>query len=292
MAITGLGLDIQYSGGTTETPTSSDTVNPASTPTPAPAPTSSGTEIMSSGSGPVPAANTYVPVAQSMGPLGPQLINPDGPITTYGLEKEGAIAPPVTASVSSTSTMSPTVKYGLIAAAAATGLLALYMLIGSRKKRVPALQHNPHSYSSRSRFVHREIEPSSHFKPESIRTIKRHGVEFLIGRPKERYMGHTGSHGGATRAIAELRPVENPYISKRAKYGSHLYLKLKQSLKEKTKAGWARDIGAGFIAEDIDGVSLRGNSVHIITPTFTQNIPIKELNLRETEELIKAIKKA
>ena len=65
---------------------------------------------------------------------------------------------------------------------------------------------NPYHYSSRSRFTHHEIEPSSHFKPESIRTIKRHGVEFIIGRPKERYMGHTGYHGGATRAIAELVP--------------------------------------------------------------------------------------
>ena len=65
---------------------------------------------------------------------------------------------------------------------------------------------NPYHYSSHSRFTHHEIEPSSHFKPESIRTIKRHGVEFIVGRPKSRYMGHTGKHGGATRAIAELRP--------------------------------------------------------------------------------------
>ena len=64
---------------------------------------------------------------------------------------------------------------------------------------------NQNPYST-EHYKHIDIEPSSHFRPDTIRTVKRGSYRFIVGKPKSRYMGHTGYHGGATRAIAELKP--------------------------------------------------------------------------------------
>ena len=68
---------------------------------------------------------------------------------------------------------------------------------------------------------------------------------------------------------------------------------LRMSAKIKIKSGWSRDIGAGFIAVDIQNMQLLdkvNTPSYQIRFTFTwgnQDIPIADLNLRETEEAIK-----
>jgi len=68
---------------------------------------------------------------------------------------------------------------------------------------------------------------------------------------------------------------------------------------EKIKHNWSRDIGAGFIKEDIEDVMLRSDGSIAIMFTWNkpspkafalgnyQNFKVSELNLRETEEAIK-----
>lgn len=65
----------------------------------------------------------------------------------------------------------------------------------------------------------------------------------------------------------------------------------KNSLAIKKEAGWARDVGAGFVREDIENATLfYGNhGEHLVVFQFTwgkQTVPMEELNLRETEELL------
>ncbi len=72
-----------------------------------------------------------------------------------------------------------------------------------RKHEKHIVYQNPYSTEN---YQHIDIEPSSHFRPDTIRTVKRGSYRFVVGKPKSRYMRHTGYHGGATRAIAELKP--------------------------------------------------------------------------------------
>jgi len=72
---------------------------------------------------------------------------------------------------------------------------------------------------------------------------------------------------------------------------------LNSSRKVKIKKGWSEEVGAGFIAEDIKHVEIAGKNKYnniIIKISFNfghiQDFEAKDLNLRETEELIKFIK--
>jgi hypothetical protein len=69
--------------------------------------------------------------------------------------------------------------------------------------------------------------------------------------------------------------------------------KLKMAKTGKEKHGWSRESGSGFIAEDIDQVKLRGNDLNfdLWGNTHNQTIPVKELNLSETEEAIRWVEK-
>lgn len=62
-------------------------------------------------------------------------------------------------------------------------------------------------------------------------------------------------------------------------------LRMSRALKE--KAGWSRNIGAGFIAEDITKMRMDNKDIHFTFGYGEQTIIIKDLNLRETEEAIK-----
>jgi len=72
---------------------------------------------------------------------------------------------------------------------------------------------------------------------------------------------------------------------------SALLKKVNSSLTKKRNAGWGKDVGAGFIKEDILEVGLLANGkIKVKTETFTLNQPINEFNLRETEEVRKFLK--
>jgi hypothetical protein len=67
---------------------------------------------------------------------------------------------------------------------------------------------------------------------------------------------------------------------------------LKMSRTAKIKAGWSREIGAGFINDDIEAVAIKeGKFQTIFIIKFSwgsqSELSVNELNLRETEELIK-----
>lgn len=62
---------------------------------------------------------------------------------------------------------------------------------------------------------------------------------------------------------------------------------LRNSKTLKEKAGWSREIGAGFIVEDIKDMRKEGKAIHFVFEWGNQTIQIPELNLRETEEAIK-----
>ena len=88
------------------------------------------------------------------------------------------------------------------------GLAGLGYVVIKHYSTIRGLIHrNPYSTEH---YKHIDIEPVSHLKPDTIRTIKRGQYRFIIGKPKRQFMGHTGYHGGATRVIAELVPISNP----------------------------------------------------------------------------------
>lgn len=68
---------------------------------------------------------------------------------------------------------------------------------------------------------------------------------------------------------------------------------LHMSLISKRKAGWSREVGAGFVAEDLDHVHVNWQSkttIHIhLKFGDCIEIALKDLNLREVEELIKFV---
>lgn len=69
---------------------------------------------------------------------------------------------------------------------------------------------------------------------------------------------------------------------------SYILHQLRMSKNNKEKANWSREIGAGFIKEDITGIEpLEDKSLRFTFSWGSQNIPVSELNLRETEEAIK-----
>lgn len=66
--------------------------------------------------------------------------------------------------------------------------------------------------------------------------------------------------------------------------------RLKKSMAVKKKYGYNRDVSAGFVAEDLQAIyqDISGQII-IVTEAFRQPMPIKELNLRETEEAMKFV---
>jgi hypothetical protein len=75
---------------------------------------------------------------------------------------------------------------------------------------------------------------------------------------------------------------------------------LRNSRTLKVKAGWSREGGAGFIMEDIRGVRLNPDkTITILTGAenetertwLHQTVSVGQLNLRETEEVIKYLEK-
>ncbi len=68
---------------------------------------------------------------------------------------------------------------------------------------------------------------------------------------------------------------------------THMLKALRMSRALKEKAGWSREIGAGFIAEDITDMKIVDKDIHFTFSWGEQTIAIKDLNLRETEEAIK-----
>ena len=62
------------------------------------------------------------------------------------------------------------------------------------------------------------------------------------------------------------------------------------SRNNKIKSGWSRESGSGFVMEDIIDVISIGKKIEFIFGWGKQTLEIKELNLRETEELIKFCK--
>lgn len=70
---------------------------------------------------------------------------------------------------------------------------------------------------------------------------------------------------------------------------SKIQRKLSASKKAKEKNNWSRESGAGFIAEDIKGLALHEKKILFSFSWGSQLIPVKELNLRETEEALKYV---
>jgi len=70
---------------------------------------------------------------------------------------------------------------------------------------------------------------------------------------------------------------------------SQLLKKLKASLAIKKRKGWSSEIGAGFVAADINDCWLNsdGTITLILFGDTAHIVKVKQLNLRETEELIK-----
>lgn len=70
---------------------------------------------------------------------------------------------------------------------------------------------------------------------------------------------------------------------------SKLLRKLRNSRTLKEKYGWSRDIGTGFIKDDINSVTLNPDGTFTIAFGFnhTQTFTTTDLNLRETEELVR-----
>lgn len=74
---------------------------------------------------------------------------------------------------------------------------------------------------------------------------------------------------------------------------------LRMSKTIKVKNGWSRNVGAGFICEDIEDLnltykvrdSLHKNLIIVKTPAMTMKVYPDELNLRETEEAVKWLEK-
>ena len=63
---------------------------------------------------------------------------------------------------------------------------------------------------------------------------------------------------------------------------------LRNSKTLKIKNGWSRNVGAGFVDADLtDATLLTENRILIEFPGWNQKVKTGDLNLRETEELIK-----
>jgi len=63
---------------------------------------------------------------------------------------------------------------------------------------------------------------------------------------------------------------------------------LRNSKTKKEKNGWSREVGAGFVKDDLDSIELGpDNTITIRTEAFAQTGKTGDFNLRETEEMIK-----
>ena len=81
---------------------------------------------------------------------------------------------------------------------------------------------------------------------------------------------------------------------------TYMLQQLRNSRALKVKAGWSREGGAGFIMEDIRGVHLNPDkTITILTGGENETektwlpltVSVGQLNLRETEEVIKYLEK-
>jgi len=69
---------------------------------------------------------------------------------------------------------------------------------------------------------------------------------------------------------------------------TELLRKLRASISQREKKGWSRNVGAGFIKEDIKEVTLIGKKIKIeFNYEHIQTFDVNDLNLREQEELVK-----
>ena len=86
-----------------------------------------------------------------------------------------------------------------------------------------------------------------------------------------------------------IRVIHYTYQSDRTK----LLKMLRASLTMKKKKGWSRDVGAGFIAEDIKSVILNPDKTVTIKSHYglhhNPRYSMWSLNLRETEELLRYV---
>jgi len=74
---------------------------------------------------------------------------------------------------------------------------------------------------------------------------------------------------------------------------THTLRQLRNSKALKEKAGWSRNVGAGFIKEDITDIHVNPDkTITIITPAMKWTVKIGDLNLRETEEAIEWLEEA
>lgn len=63
---------------------------------------------------------------------------------------------------------------------------------------------------------------------------------------------------------------------------------LRNSKTLKEKYGWSRNVGAGFVKRDVtDATLLTEKRIRLEFPGWNQTVKTGDLNLRETEELIK-----
>lgn len=63
---------------------------------------------------------------------------------------------------------------------------------------------------------------------------------------------------------------------------------LRNSKAIKEKNGWSNNVGAGFVKEDLtNAILLANNTILIEFPGWNQKVKTGDLNLRETNELIK-----
>jgi hypothetical protein len=69
-----------------------------------------------------------------------------------------------------------------------------------------------------------------------------------------------------------------------------LLKRLKNSLAVKQKSGYSREVGAGFVAEDLRDIyqDISGEII-VSTEAFNQRMHIRDINLRETEEAIRFV---
>lgn len=73
---------------------------------------------------------------------------------------------------------------------------------------------------------------------------------------------------------------------------THILRMLRNSRAVKVKSGYTRDISAGFIADDIQSITLNPDkSLRIFFAGIYQSIFTRDLNLRETEEAIKWLRR-
>ncbi len=95
----------------------------------------------------------------------------------------------------------------------------------------------------------------------------------------------TKKHPNAKESMVSNMTTHNNYTER-----SKLLKVLRMSLTRKTKNRWSKNIGAGFIRDDIKSVTLSHKkhtwNIFFIFEWGEQLIPVQDLNRRETQETI------